>query len=387
VRVQALLSLALTLALGAPGRAAAAPVKIGFVNSVTGPEAPIGEALTNGVDLALDDLKKKGVEIEVVRQDDTGKPQVAMSALEQLATGDEVAAVVGPYASAPANAIAKLAEQYKVPLLIPVASKEDITRQGYQWVFRLNAPAHNYADDLVDAALAFGKPKTIAFIYESTDFGTSVATLGKQYAQQKGLKIVGDEAYQKGAADYRSTLTKLKAAKPDLVLMVSYVADAVLLMRQSREVGLKPMAFLGGGAGFDTTQFQNEKDISNNVFCVTQWTPDNGAPGSADFAQRYEKRFGKRPTYHAATAYESMMIMGDVVQKAGGDRKKIRETLASGSWTGIMGPVKFQTYEGFTNQNRHQMVVFQYQGDKTVTVYPPQAAKGKPVWPFPGFQR
>ncbi len=383
----AILPVALSLALAVPGRAAAAPVKVGFVNSVTGPEAPIGEALTNGVDLAMDDLKKKGVEIQLLRQDDGGKPQVAMSALEQLASGDDVVAVVGPYASAPANAIAKLAEQYKVPLLIPVASKEDITRQGYQWVFRLNAPAHNYADDLIDAALAFGKPKTIAFIYESTDFGTSVATLGKAYAQQKGLKIVGDEAYQKGAADYRSTLTKLRAANPDLVLMVSYVADAVLLMRQSREVGLKPMAFLGGGAGFDTTQFQNEKDISNDVYCVTQWTPDNGAPGSADFAKRYEARFGKRPTYHAATAYEAMMIMGDAVQKAGGDRKKIRDLLASGSWTGIMGSVKFETFEGFTNQNKHQMVVFQYQKDKTVTVFPPQAAKGKPVWPFPGWGR
>ena len=383
----ALLSSLLSAALAAAPRAHAAPVKVGFINSVTGPEAPIGEALTNGVDLALDDLKKKGVQLQVLRQDDVGKPQVAMSALEQLATGDEVAAIVGPYASAPANAIAKLAEQYKVPLLIPVASKEEITRQGYAWVYRLNAPAHNYADQLIDAALAFGKPKTIAFIYESTDFGTSVATLGKQYAAKKGLQVVGDEAYQKGAADYRSTLAKLKAANPDLVLMVSYVADAVLLMRQSREVGLKPQAFLGGGAGFDTVQFQKERDISNDAFCVTQWTPDNGAPGSADFAKRYEARFGKRPTYHAATAYEAMMIMGDVVQKAGGDRKKIREALGSGSWTGIMGPVKFETFEGFTNQNKHQMVVIQYQGDRIVTVYPPQAAKGKAIYPFPGFKQ
>jgi branched-chain amino acid transport system substrate-binding protein len=377
---------AILAVLAAPLPAAAAPVKIGFVNSVTGAEAPIGEALTNGVDLAMDDLKAKGVEIQLIRQDDTGKPQIAMSALEQLATGDEVAAVVGPYASAPANAIAKLAEQYKVPLLIPVASKEEITRQGYKWVFRLNAPAHNYSDQLIDAALAFGKPKTIAFIYESTDFGTSVATLGKDYATKKGLKIVGDEAYQKGAADYRSTLTKLRAANPDLVLMVSYVADAILLMRQSREIGLKPQAFLGGGAGFDTVQFQSEKDISENVFCVTQWTPYNGQPGSADFAARYEKRFGKRPTYHAATAYESMMIMGAVVQKTGGDRNKIRDALANEQWTGIMGPVQFATFEGFTNQNRHQMVVFQYQNGKTVVVFPPDRAKGKPVFPFPGWK-
>jgi branched-chain amino acid transport system substrate-binding protein len=309
-----------------------------------------------------------------------------MSALEQLATGDEVAAVVGPYSSAPANAIAKLSQQYKVPLLIPVASKEDITKQGYDWVFRLNAPAHDYAYQLIDATLALGKPKTIAFIYEATDFGTSVATMGKDYATKKGLKVVADESYQKGAPDYRSTLTKIKSFNPDLVFMVSYVADAVLLMRQSREVGLKPQAFLGGGAGFDTAQFQNEHDISNYVFSVTQWTPDTGWPGAADFAKRYEARFSKRPTYHAATAYEAMMIMGDVVQKAGGDRKKIREALATGSWNGIMGQTKFETYEGFTNQNKHVMPVIQYQKTEAVTVFPQQFAKGKPIYPFPGWK-
>ena len=371
--------------LAAPA-ATPAQVKIGFVNSITGPEAPIGEALTNGVDLAMDDLKAKGIKIQLIRQDDTGKPQVGMSALEQLATGDEVAAVVGPYSSAVANAMAKQAQSYKVPLLIPVASKEDITRQGYTWVFRLNAPAHEYSKQLIDASLSLGKPKSIAFIYEATDFGTSVAAQGKEYALRKGLQVVADESYQKGAPDYRSTLTAIKAKNPDLVLMVSYVTDAVLLMRQSREIGLKPQAFLGGGAGFDTAVFQSEHEISNNVFSVTQWTPDTGAPGAADFAKRYEARFGKRPTYHAATAYEAMMIMGDVVQKAGGDRNKIREALAGGSWNGIMGEVKFQTVEGFTNQNLLVMPVIQYQNGKVETVYPPKFAKAKAIYPFPGWK-
>jgi branched-chain amino acid transport system substrate-binding protein len=384
MRTKPLLAL-LAAALAAPP-AAAAPVKIGFVNSVTGPEAPIGEALTNGAELAIDDLGKKGIQVTVLRQDDTGKPQIAMSALEQLATGDEVAMVVGPYASAPANAIAKLAEQYKVPLLIPVASKEDITRQGYQWVFRLNAPSHDYAQQLIDAALSLGKPKTIAVIYESTDFGTSCSTQAKEYAARKGLQVVADEAYQKGAPDYRSTLTKIKSMNPDLVFMVSYVADAILLMRQSREVGLKPQAFLGAGAGFDTVQFQSEKDISNGVLVVTQWMPDSGWPGAADFAKRYEHRFGKRPTYHAATAYEAMMIAGDVASRSGGDRKKIRDALAAGTWNGIMGETAFKTYDGFTNQNPHQMLVFQYQNGVPVAVYSPRYAKGKAVYPFPGWK-
>jgi len=372
------------LSLALPG-AAGAQTKVGFVNTMTGAEAPIGENLTNGVDMAVEDLAKKGVKITLVKQDDTGKPDKAMGAMEQLATGDEVAAIVGPYTSANANAVAKLAEQYKVPQVIPAAAKEEITRQGYKYVFRLNAPAHQYAQSLLDAALAFGKPKTVAFIYESTDFGNSVSAAGKAYATSKGLQIVGDEAYQKGAADYRSTLTKMKAANPDLVFMVSYVADAILLMRQSREVGLKPQAFLGGGAGFDTAQFESEKDISTNVFSVTQWTPES-SPGATEFAERYKAKYGKKPTYHAACAYAAMLIVGDVAAKAGGSREKIREALDSGSWTGIMGDVKFQDADGFTNQNMLVMPVVQYQGGTSVTVYPPKAAKKKPVYPFPGWK-
>lgn len=372
------------LALALPGTGSA-QVKIGFINSITGPEAPIGENLTNGVDMAVEDLKKQGVNVTLVKQDDTGKPQVAMSAMEQLATGDEVAAVVGPYTSATANAVAKLAQQYKVPQVVPAAAKEEITKQGYDWVFRLNAPAHQYAQSLIDAALTFGKPKSIAFIYESTDFGASVAGAGKDYAQKKGLKIVADEAYQKGAPDYRSTLTKIKAQNPDLVFMVSYVADAILLMRQSREVGLKPQAFLGGGAGFDTAQFEGEKDISNLVFSVTQWTPESSKAATA-FADRYKAKYGKKPTYHAACAYAAMMIVGETAAKNGGDRKKIRDALANGSWTGIMGKVDFETYEGFTNQNKLVMPVIQYQGGKSETVYPKDAAQKKAVYPFPGWK-
>jgi branched-chain amino acid transport system substrate-binding protein len=371
------------LALPAAGRA---QVKIGFINSMTGPEAPIGENLTRGVELAVEDLKKKGIDLQVIKQDDGGKQPNAMSAMEQLAAGEEVAAVVGPYTSANANAVSALAEQYKVPQVIPAAAKEEITRQGRTYVFRLNAPAREYASALLEAVLALGKPKTIAFIYESTDFGTSVAAAGKAIAATKGLTVVADESYQKGNPDYRSTLTKIKAQDPDLVFMVSYVADALLLMRQSREIGLKPKAFLGGGAGFDTAQFEGEREISNLVFSVTQWTPATGWPGAVGFDERYRARYGKKPTYHAACAYAAMMIVGETAAKAGGDPKKTRDALAAGGWSGIMGDVKFATFEGFTNQNRHVMPVIQYQGGKAETVYPAQFAKKKAVYPFPGWK-
>jgi branched-chain amino acid transport system substrate-binding protein len=374
------------LLLAAPASFGATKVKLGFVNSMTGPEAPIGENLTNGVTLALEDLKAKGIDVDLVKEDDTGKPEKSMAAFEKLATRDNVAGVVGPYSSKCAAALAKLAEKYKMPLLIPVASKDDITRQKLNWTFRLSATTNDYATILLDMVTKLGKPKTIAIINENTDFGTSGAKSAKEYAAKKHITVVAEEAYAPGSPDYRSTLASIKSKNPDLVFMISYVADAILLMRQSREIGLSPQAFLGAGAGFATVAFAKEQDISNNVFSSTQWTDDVNWPGSKEFAVRYKAHFGKEPTYHASTAYESMMIMAETAAKANGNTARIKDLLKRGKWNGVMGEVRFADYEGYFNQNKHQMLVEQIRGGQHETVYPPQYVSKQPTYPFPGWK-
>ncbi len=363
-----------------------AAIKIGVINSVTGPESPIGENMTHGYEMAVEDLKAKGIDVELVTEDDAGKPQTAMGGLEKLATRDGVAGIVGPYTSASSNAAARLAERSKIPLLIPAASKDEITKQKYKWVFRTSAVVSWYAQVLFDAAAKFGKPKSVFIVHENTDFGTSAARGATEIAKQMKLEVLGTEAYSAGSPDFRPTLSKVKAANPDLVLLVSYVADAILLMRQSRELGLKPMAFLGGGAGFTTSQFASEKTISESVLSSTQWTEDVSWPGAGEWGARYKKKFGKTATYHAACAYESLLIMGEVAAKAGGDREKIRAALHEGKWNGILGEVKFADFDGFTNQNKHQMLVVQIKNGEFITVFPEEFAKGKVVWPFPGFK-
>jgi branched-chain amino acid transport system substrate-binding protein len=379
-----LVAAVLAFALSLPAQAAT--VKLGVVNSMTGPQAPIGESLANGIKLAQEDLKKKGIDVQLVWEDDTGKPQVGLSALEKLATRDGVAGVIGAYTSAVTSAVAKAAERYKVPLVNPVASKEEITRQGYKWVFRVSATTGDYAAVLLDMALSLGQPKTMAILNENTDFGVSGGKSARAYAEKKGIKVVFEEAYSQGSPDYRSTLVKVKNTNPDVVFMVSYVADAILLMRQSREIGLTPKAFLGAGAGFSTQQFAGEKDISHGVFSSTQWTSTVSWPGAKDFAARYQQVFQKEATYHAATAYAATMILGEEAAKAGGDREKLRKALETGSWDGVDGPVRFDNYEGYTHQNKHQMLVEQVQDGKFVTVWPRELANGQPIFPFPGWK-
>jgi branched-chain amino acid transport system substrate-binding protein len=374
------------LILALPGLPSAAPVKIGVINSMTGPEAPIGEHITNGIKLASEDLKEKGTSVDIVWEDDIGKPQVGLSAIEKLVTRDNVAAVLGAYTSAVTIAVARKAEQYQVPLVVPVAAADKITRQGYKWVFRVAATTSDYASILLDMATALGKPTSIAILVENTDFGVSGSNAAKAYAEKKGIKVVFDGAYSAGSPDYRSTLLKLKSTKPDLVYMVSYVVDAILLMRQSREVGLSPLAFLGAGPGFMSAQFAQEQSISNGVFGIAQWAPDVSWPGTKRFAERYEKRFGKAPTYPAANAYAAMLILGETAVKAGGDRAHIAKALADGKFSGILGEVAFRDYDGYTNQNKHPVVVEQVQASKYVTVWPGEYASSKPSWPFPGWK-
>jgi branched-chain amino acid transport system substrate-binding protein len=382
-----LVALLLAVMFVLPAVALAGTVKLGFINSITGPEAPIGENLTNGVTLAIEDLKAKGIDVDLIKEDDTGKPDKSLAAFEKLATRDNVVGIVGPYTSATANADAKLAERYKVPLIVPAASKEEITRQGFKWTFRVSGTTSDYAGVLLDLATTLGKPKTIAILNENTDFGVSGAKSAKEIAEKKGIKVVFEEAYSKGSPDYRSTLAKVKATNPDLVFMVSYVADAILLMRQSREIGLSPMAFLGAGAGFSVAQFAKEKEISNGVFSSTQWTEEAPWAGSKAWYKRYVKQFGKAPTYHAACAYESMMIMGQAAAAAGGDREKTREALTTGKWNGILGEVRFQDYDGYQNQRKAVMLVEQVQNGKHETVWPLKDAAKKPIWPFPGWTK
>jgi branched-chain amino acid transport system substrate-binding protein len=203
IAVKRVLLIAITFLI-VPSLSLAAPakkVKLGFINSITGPEAPIGENLSNGVTLALEDLEKEGIEVDFIKEDDTGKPEKSMAAFETLATRDNVTGIVGPYSSKCASAVAKLAEKYKVPLLIPNASKDAITRQNLRWTFRLGGTTNDYATILLDMATRLGKPKTMAIISENTDYGTSGAKSAKEYAAKKHITVVAEESYSAGAPD------------------------------------------------------------------------------------------------------------------------------------------------------------------------------------------
>lgn len=370
----------------------AEPIKIGVITTLTGPEAPLGTAQKNGYDLALKAINAKGGvlgrSLELIYEDDGGKTQGAISAVESLIGRHKVVAIAGAYTSQSTFSAAGVANRNGVPFLCPTGASDEITRQGFEWVFRINAPSSVYAGSMMEALRETVKPKSLAIIHESTLFGSGTAKSIQEDAKKNGIDVPLVEQYEKGAADFKPTLLKVKGTRPDVVFMVSYVQDAILLMRQAHEIDLNPKAFAGAGAGFTTPEFlEGVGRDAEYLLTNTQWTPDQPFSGSKEFSPDYRKAYGRPPTYHAAESYAAVFVLADALQRAGGTAPaKLRDALKQTDLKTVFGPVKFENYDGFTNQNRHEMPVLQILDGKFVTVWPPAFATGKMISPIPPWK-
>ena len=283
---------------------------------------------------------------------------------------------------------AGVANRNGIPFLCPTGASDEITRQGFEWVFRINAPSSVYATSMMEALRQTAKPKSVAIVHESTLFGSSTAKAIQEDAKKNGIEVRLVEQYEKGAADFKPTLLKIKGAQPDVVFMVSYVQDAILLMRQAHEVDLNPKLFAGAGAGFTTPEFlEGVGRDAEYLLTNTQWAPDQPFAGSKEFAADYQKAYGRSATYHAAESYAALLVLADALRRAGATEPgKLRDALGKTDLMTPFGPVKFENYDGFTHQNRHEMPVLQFLDGRYVTVWPPAFATSKPVTPVPPWK-
>jgi branched-chain amino acid transport system permease protein len=266
-------------------------------------------------------------------------------------------------------------------MLCPSATTDEITRQGYGWVFRVCASASAYGRSLVDFLIKAVGAKRLAVVYENTQFGSSVARAALEQAPRAGIEVVTFEAYDAGATDFTPLLTRVKSASPDAVLFVSYLADATLLMRQSKEIDLNPRVFTAGGAGFSLPDFlKGAGDTAEYTISVTQWTPDAKWTGSHEWAENFRARFNYEPSYHSVQAYISLKILADAIERAGStDRAAIRDSIRTSSLDSIFGPIRFDE----VGQNDHPVAITQVLNGKFVTVWPESAALRAPVLPTP----
>jgi len=373
------------------------PIRIGVVTPISGSQARFGQAHLQGYDIALQEINAAGGvlgrPLKLIFEDDQSIPEQAAAAVDKLATQDQVPLIIGAYSSSATLLAAGMAERYQVPLIVPTAAADEITRQGYRWVFRIAAPSQIYTQTILDFMDQIDSPSRLAIVFENTGFGTSVAEAAERQARARNITVVAYHAYQvcpepcqrAGEVDFKPLLEEVKATQPDAVLFVSYLDDAVSLMTQSRAVDFNPPMFTAAGAGFGLPDFpQLAGPAAEYTISVTQWTPDAQWPGVADFTRQFQQKHGYPPQYHSAEAYTALHVAADALRRAGVPaRTAVRGALGSTDLTTIFGNIRFD-HQG---QNDHPMLVTQIIDGQFITVYPPEVAARSPVYPAPSWNQ
>ncbi|MEW5734839.1 MAG: ABC transporter substrate-binding protein [Thermodesulfobacteriota bacterium] len=373
---------------------AADPIRVGIVLPLTGKLANFGEIEKNSFTMALEKINAaggvSGRPIELVIEDTTGKPEVARSAIEKLISRDNVVMVGGGYSSSATWAAVAVAQQRKTPFLVNTGSADNITEQGWNYIFRLNPPASEYPHAL-DSFLKTNCPdvKTVVILHENSLFGQTSSKEFEEQCKNAGLNVLMKEGYEAGAVDFKPLLVSVKAKNPDLIYMVSYVMDASLLMRQAKELNLNAKLFVGGGAGFTMPEFlKNAGPAADLVYSATLWTETVPYPGAMDYFTEYQKRFGQMTEYHGAEAYAAMFVIADALKRAKSlSRDDVRQSLAQTDMMTAFGPVKFISYDNKTQQNKLPTFLVQWQKGALETVWPKDMATKPFVYPTPAWDK
>jgi branched-chain amino acid transport system substrate-binding protein len=365
--------------------------KIGVITSLTGSLAAFGEAHKNGYAIALDEINAKGgvlgKKIELDFYDDQSKPDQAVQGVSKLVDQDSVPLLLGSYSSESTKAIIGAVTQRETPLIIPTATADNVMDSKSPWVFRICAGANDYAKTTIAFLKANGGPKTIAIVYENTNFGQSNMKAMQAAAKEAGMNVVAVESYEARSPDYKAVLQRVKQANPDVIYFCSYLLDATTLMRQTREVDLNPKYYTSAGTGFAAAEFPTDKGAGKNAeytFSVSQWLPSAKWAGSKEFDAEYFKRYKSHPQYHAMQAYASLKTAAEAINQAKSlEPAKIRDAIKNLNLSSTpFGPIKF-----VNGQNQHPVLITQIQGGQYRVVFPPDAAEAKPIIPAPQWSK
>ncbi len=381
----------------ASGKDAAEPIKIGVVVSLTGPEANFGQMIHNSNMMAFDDLGIKEIDgrpIEFVTEDDGSNPQQAKSAIEKLITMNKVDMVVGGYTSSCTAAMAGTAEDLGCPLVIDAGSADDITTKANKWVFSgPRVPASHYGDALWSLIDQVIKPKKVALFYENTDWGTSSSKALRAGFKKRGIDLVFDQPYESGAMTFIPMLTRIKSEKPDMVMAVSYLTDAIMLAKQMAQIHLDAPLYMGYAGGYTMPEFVDHagKDV-NYIASTTNWSPQAPWPGVKQYFEAYNQKYHRQPDYHGAQGYAAMQIAMDALKRAAKPitRETIREALTKTDLMTVMGKIQHHEWTDdmghhYYNQGLPLTYVIQWQDLKQQVVWPLNAKTADLIFPAPPF--
>ena len=362
-----LLAAALTLAATSVAFAqAGAPIQIGAIEILSGPNAAYGTAIRAGLELALEEVNAQGVlgrKIALVIEDSAGNKDQAINAARKLIGRDKVVAIIGPTLSNEMFAVGPVANERKIPIIGTSTTAAGITAIG-PYVFRTSLPESDVIPVTLARAQARGV-KTIALMYANDDaFSKSGFDTMKVAAEQAGLNILAIESFGSKDTDFSAQLTKIRALKPDAVGISALVEPVSGVLLQARQLGFgKETLFVGGNGSNSPKLGEIAGAAADGMIVGSPWFVAKDDAQNQAFVSKFRAKNNKDPDQFAAQAYDGMHILADAIARAGvAEPEKIREALLATNYSGVMGPFTFS--QGRDPASTAGVVVLAMQGGK-----------------------
>ena len=279
----------LSLILALSGMALAENViKIGAIYPLSGPMAGTGQMLRNGVLMAIDIINNKhdfdfifadtegipslgGAKIEVIFADSGGDPKTGMSEAERLITSEGVVALVGCYQSSVTKTASQVAERYGIPYVNGDSSSPELTERGFQWFFRTDPHDGSTPGSSLSTWSSWRRVGQEPAPSPSSTRTRSLAPAGEgpgSLAKEFGFEVVERLAYTTGATSLNSEVTRLMAAKPDVVMMNAYISDQILFTKTFKTMRFAPTVWHNSAAPASRTTWLPSAQTATTCSCA-----------------------------------------------------------------------------------------------------------------------
>ncbi len=374
-------------------------IELGAALSASGIFAANGNNTKNGYEFAVKKINDAGgvkiggkcYHFKIKYYDDESTPARAAQLVERLIDQDKIKFMLGPYSSPLAKAVLPVTEKYKTPVVQAEAASRSLFTQGYKYHFGIIATSEKYLSPIVkmaaDRAKKAGRDAStvkVAMIFQDDPFSLDVRAGVVDEVEKFKMNTVIDDRMPKDLNDITGFFTKVKALKPDVLLISGHEKGAATAAREMGEQKIE-VPLIGMTHCESAKVTIDFPKVAEGFVCPTQWdeTMKAGDPlfgTAADYNKDMMAAYNyKVVPYQTAEASAAVYVWKDALERAQSlDQEKVREALTKTDMSTFVGGIKFAP-DG-SNPGK-EMVMRQIQGSKYKVVWPEKIAAAKLIYP------
>jgi branched-chain amino acid transport system substrate-binding protein len=347
-------------------------VKIGHAAPLTGGQGHWGKDNENGARLAIEELNAKGlviggrkIKFELLSEDDQADPKQGVIVANKLVDAG-VKGVLGHFNSGTTIPASKIYNEAGIVHITSSATNLTLTQAGYKTTFRNIANDGSVGGAIAKYALKDLKATKVAVVDDRTAYGQGVAQVFNKVAKSDGATIVSEQYANDKTVDFMAILTAIKGKNPDVVFYGGMDAQAGVLARQMKQLGMS--AKLLGADGICSKEIANlsHNAVNDVLYCTNGGTELMKMPKGPEFAQRFKKRFGNDVLVYAPYAYDAMMTFAAAMKNADSvEPAKYLPALAKIHYEGVTGVTEFDERGDLRNPG---VTVFTFRNGEKVPV-------------------